>query len=496
MSDYGSDNDDDYGYISEDDDNINSITDALKTENIETIEKYLKENNNIQYVNDESNDNSLNLAIKTGNMDIIRMILKGKVIPNSKTFDLAILKMFEEDLGDIRILQEIEKLYRKNNMVYEFSSKSLENVINMKINIFHDIMKLYSDKLLILKNINQILNILDLVLIRKKYSILDKILSFNPEITDNTLLEAIESESIETTLKIFNYKDKIKGGNYYLTNNELLKFVKVFGNESENLLKKHNIKYNIIINKTFPKWASYCTYKLGINELRKILIDVGITSINNKNVNDMNIDEICSVLNNQYEIFKITFNNNIYECENKTSSKINSDDQFLVIKDRNRKYCLINEDINSRYSNNVYINTNPITRNELSDKDFNNIKKIVEFNQGSNNKFNEIFNVDNNAIRKLNSVQFDDDERTKIQRLFNVLHDFNNNINIEDVNKYINMNGNDFYDFKTSISANLQLDVDVLQFDKVTLLDFFINFNDQNTIQTFSNLIKVLLLNV
>lgn len=448
------DEDEDYGFIAEDEEHeYTSLNDVLESEDINEINKYLSEKNTSK----ATDNDTFNLAIKINNEDILKKIILLK--PNVQNNSLQLAFKYYSVSNNVKIIKIVEREAEKNKVVQKITAEGTNDFIMTKNT---ELYRLYVNKItnidanslnfaicnspnttILIDKIVELgglpdITTLDDAIDTKSIIILKYVIKLNPKANKSTLLRAIKTKNLDI-IKIV--QDYVKTD---LNESALEEFLKYF-NEQD--LINHSINYRTSLIPGIPKWKTFCNIKLGLKELREIIIKSGINKINNKNVNDMLKSELCAFLDDEYEMHKVTLNNYLYRCKNALSS-ISSDDDYIIDTDTGMGYCFTREELKQSRENDPLFpsyEAHPYTAVGMSDELIKKIRNYLDKNPKTPSSIHKPYLIG------------DDIYLEEIKQIFSKLHTYNNLVNLISYETYISLNQQDYTDLFNEILINLDM---------------------------------------
>ena len=456
------DEDQDYGFINEDEDiEYDSLDDVIESGDVDVILNYIK-TSNINVTND-TYDNILKVINK---YDLVKKIYssilsKKQIKPTHKslnyavkTGDVQIFKFTNEICGKNNIICNIDRDYVNDFIKLGKTDQRIHNMFKTKITKCSDeslnFAILYSTDLKFIEYIHEkggkiLDNTLQYAIESNNVAILNYIITFLPQANKYTMMQAINNA--------ISNAGKVNNENGLLIIKEIQNYTKKSLNETEIELFltrfteediiKYGIKYNITLIPNIPKYKTYCKIKLGLTELRQILKDCNIDSINDKHIDKLSKQEICKYLDDDNEIYSMVINNKLLRCSNITSrrNRLLTVDHDLIARNDDVNVmtdCIIESDLGYLHSSDV----------DLADYEIS--KKLKKFLLHKPNTPKSVH---------VNYLTGDDVYYENIKDIFSILHQYVNQVNLDLYNRYIQLNNDEFNDFIVDVVQNLNLNL-------------------------------------
>lgn len=452
-----------FGYESAGDEDV-----SIETLNESLINKkfpeYIKKNSK-----HEIDENTFNLAIKCNDADVLKQVIKLGAKPQLNSLDVAfttknpmIIKLTQRECRNKFNTKDSKKIVISaegtNNLIKTESGELYRLFVNELTNTNRESLNLsilYSngttvmvDKMLELgcKPDNETL---DTAIIVANIKVLETIIGLGK-------IDVVSSK-ISISLAI-----KTKNGNIVkmvqqfvgrkLNQSEMELFLQNFTEED---ISKYDIECNLETIPDIPKWQSYCVSALGLKELRKILVDVGIHKIESKDVGILTKSEICKFLDGEYDIHKIAIDNQLYRCINDTGylsgQEIMTDDDYLIDVSGNENgmaYCLPKSDLQSTMSADTDYFAHPYTGSEMSPELLGRISTYISGNPQTPKSLHQ-------------PIRIGDDLHTQsIKNSFSILKQYNRRIDTITVNTYIQLDPNSYINLLRELTNYLQIPQD------------------------------------
>lgn len=441
----------DFEYESDDDFEL-SLNDALISGN---VADYLKKHYGTNYNHQIDND-TYNLALESNNFDVLKQVIKLGAKPQPNSLDLSI------KTGNAKVIQLTERECKN----CKISADGTNDLIKTNDS---NLYRLFIDKLTKKNTLSLNLAIANAT---NTTTMIEKMVELGCKPNEFTFDTAIETKNVDLLKYVLNYfkSDLIP------TRNSLIEAIKTGKSEIVKLVQKHigrvlnetetnlfltyfteedlfkyGIKYNMTLIPDIPKWNSYCVHNLGLKELREILIDAGIQQVENKSVKTLSKEEICRFLNGEYDIHKITLDNQLYRCINDagflSGQVIAASDDYLIDDENVNEmaYCLPKTDLQQMMSSESDYFSHPYKGTEMSPELLARIETYVH----------------NDAVTPKSmhqpNVSSDDLHINEIKSSFSLLRQYSKLIDVSVVNKYIQLSADQYINLFRELISNLQL---------------------------------------
>lgn len=448
-----------FGYESAGDEDV-----SIETLNESLINKkfpeYIKKNSK-----HEIDEDTFNLAIKYNDSDVLKQVIKLGAKPQLNSLDVAfttknpmIIKLTERECRN--------KLNTPNSK--KISAEGTNNLIKTESG---ELYRLFVNDL---TNTNRESLNLSILYSNGTTVMVDKMLELGCKPDNDTLDTAISVANVKILRTIMDLGKiavpssknsivlaiKTKNGTIVkmvqqfvgrkLNQSEMELFLQNFTEED---ISKYDIECNLAMIPDIPEWQSYCVSALGLKELRKILVDVGIQQIENKSVSTLTKSEICKFLDGEYDIHKITIDNQLYRCINDTGylsgQEIMADDDYLIdVSGNGMAYCLPKSDLQSTMSADTDYFAHPYTGSEMSPELLSRINTYVNSNPQTPKSLHQSLRIG------------DDLHLHSIKNSFSILKQYNRRIDSSIVNTYIQLDPNSYMNLLRELKTYLEMSQD------------------------------------